>query len=665
MEPSDNEKYITEWNRLEEEFKKNMLDHSIVMKLWALSIKIYNDGGKDGLECGTNMVRILDSIKLYNNRGLTINVFGRSVYPQFNLIINESIHNLLAIIRNAIKTCCYFNRYTPDIPDGLTKLVLLKDEDDTLFEKYVDEILEDKKDAAKLSEIMFVIHSGFKKKFLGVRSGPSPISSDVEGVFICKLREAIIEFLDDYKIKYEKSKRFAQFDQECKTATKAKGSTAISPSSTKPAIDQEKLNFAAEIAVYLMENPDEMYSLLLYIFEPRTDSEPNPNPNFEKFFSEVVFPKDKVFFVQTARKEDLFDRQFASLLYVAINENLVNPITPALSFLLKYYCERENVKKFVNDYVIPPILKSIKELKLNNSSDLDNIVLLTEQIVSNIVETFTTDKTIQSLPRGIYCALLPILNSRDNELVKHKKISDILFSEFISKVLLSSEYFGSASTSISSEISISIKAKLTKSEQSNFDIKTFIENITKLLQKVSSNGAFVMGDKLDSYNIFVAIKYTEYSKILGKLQELTTDCKSLTFKSGDSKKHIDDAKTKFTEMTPEEVTDVITKCSLWLLGFNNDDNPTKELIEKTYKSKITNSTTQQLLYLLGQARDTLISVDASSLKRHSGGYKRNKTKRNRKSYKTIRRNNKNKNKKQYRRKRHTKKYKKSHRKSRR
>ena len=82
---------------------------------------------------------------------------------------------------------------------------------------------------------------------------------------------------------------------------------------------------------------------------------------------------------------------------------------------------------------------------------------------------------------------------------------------------------------------------------------------------------------------------------------------------------------------------------------------------------MTNSTTQQLLYLLGQARDTLISVDASSLKRHSGGYKRNKTKRNRKAYKTIRRNNKNKNKnkKQYRRKRHTKKYKKSHRKSRR
>ena len=124
-------------------------------------------------------------------------------------------------------------------------------------------------------------------------------------------------------------------------------------------------------------------------------------------------------------------------------------------------------------------------------------------------------------------------------------------------------------------------------------------------------------------------------------------------------------------MKPEEVTAVITKCSLWLLGFNNDDTPTEDLVERMYISKMTNSTTQQLSdllpHLLIKARDTLISVEASSPQRQGGGYKRNKTKRNRKAYKTIRRNNKNKNKnkKQYRRKRHTKKYKKSHRKSRR
>ena len=217
MDSSD-ENYSEAWDRLEQEFQNNMLDHSIVMKLWALSIKIYNDGKKDGLECGKNMVRILDSIKLYNNRGLTINVFGRSVYPQFNLIIDESIHNLLAIIRNAIKTCCYFNRDTPDIPVVFTNLVSLKEQDDTLFKKYVDEILEDKKDAAKLSEIMFVIHSGFKKKFLGVRSGPSP--NDNDGKFICKLRIAIKEFLYYYKIKYSFSDkdRFDRLTTECEKA---------------------------------------------------------------------------------------------------------------------------------------------------------------------------------------------------------------------------------------------------------------------------------------------------------------------------------------------------------------------------------------------------------------------------------------------------------------
>ena len=304
--------------------------------------------------------------------------------------------------------------------------------------KHVDEILKVEVSPENPTDFKIVLHSGFQKRVLGIRPGPSPISSDTDGVFICKLREAIIKFLVYYNISYKKSERFAQFDQECNTAV------ALSPQSAspiKPVIDPEKLNFAAEIAVYLMENPTELSELKVYISELTEESKQISNPNFDKFFSEVV-------------------------------------------------------------------------------------------------------------------------SSNDKELPK--------------------------------------------------------------------------------------------------------------FKSSDRKKlQLDDAKQKLTEMKPEEVTDIITKCSLWLLGFNDDANPTKELIRGSYTTKIGTLPTQQLSdllpHLLIKAHNTLISVDASSLQRNGGGYKRNKTKRNRKAYKTIRRNNKNKNKnkKQYRRKRHTKKYKKSQRKSRR
>jgi hypothetical protein len=165
------------------------------------------------------MVRILDSIGLYNNDrdGFKFDIFGRKVYPEFHLSIDESIHNLLAIIRNAIKTCCYFTRDTPDIPTVFTSLVLLKEAND-LFQEYVDEILEDKKDADKLSESMFVIHSGFKKAWM-LGFGPSP--NDKDGKFICKLRIAIKDFLSHYNIKYSFSdgERFNRLTTECNKAT--------------------------------------------------------------------------------------------------------------------------------------------------------------------------------------------------------------------------------------------------------------------------------------------------------------------------------------------------------------------------------------------------------------------------------------------------------------
>ena len=372
-----------------------------------------------GFYCGQNVKRILDSIKLFKENGIKI--------EQYNRIQRDAIMSAITRQYSCKKITNIRECTVADVPDVVNKLKELKESNSSFLENS-RKLLEFKEvSSSNPLQYKIILHSGFQKRVLGVRLGPSPISSDTDGVFICKLREAIIEFLKYYNISYKKSERFDTFDQSCKTAT--------SPSSTKPVIDQEKLNFAAEIAVYLMENPTELSELKVYISELTEESKQISNPNFEKFFSEVVSSNDKE---------------------------------------------------------------------------------------------------------------LPKFNSRDRK----------------------------------------------------------------------------------------------------KLQ-------------------LDDAKTKLTEMKPEEVTDIITKCSLWLLGLNPGADPPKDLVERMYRSKMTNSTTQQLSDLLIKAHDTLISVEASSLQRHRGGYKRNKTKRNRKAYKTIRRNNKNKNKKQYRRKRHTKKYKKSHRKSRR
>jgi hypothetical protein len=399
--------------------------------------------------CGQNVKRILDSIKVCKMYGIEIKQYNPIQRSAIMKAINEQYSCRQITTNGETHRECSFT----DVPEVVNKLKMLREKlkkdreekdreepkKDKYFQEQCKELVEFKEvPGSHPLQYTILLHSGFQKRVLGIRPGPSPISSDTDGVFICRLREAIVKFLEYYNISYKKSERFAQFEQECNTAVTLSTQSA---SPITPVMDQNELNFAAEIAVYLMENPNELRNLQDYISEsteePTEDSKPITNANFEKFFSEVVSSKD------------------------------------------------EEPPKF---------------------------------------------------------------NSRDRK-----------------------------------------------------------------------------------------------------------------------KQQLDYAKTKLTEMEPEEVTAVITKCSLWLLGFNDDYNPTKDLVERTYKSKITNSTTQQLLYLLGQARDTLISVEASSLKRQGGGYKRNKTKRNRKAYKTIRRNNKNKNKnkKQYRRKRHTKKYKKSHHKSRR
>ena len=381
-----------------------------------------------GFYCGQNVKRILDSIKLFKTYGIKI--------EQYNPIQRRAIMSAITRQYSCIKITNIRECTVADVPEVVANLKKLREERDTYFQEQCKELVEFKEvPSSNPLEYTILLHSGFQKRFLTRRPGPSPIFSDVKGVFICKLREAILNFFEYYEIKFTPSDRFHNFDTECITAIQANDSTAISPSSTKPAIDEKELNFAAEIAVYLMENHNELENLQRYISESTEDSKPITNPNFDKFFSEVVSSNDKE--------------------------------------LLKF-------------------------------------------------------------------------NSRDRK-----------------------------------------------------------------------------------------------------------------------KRQLDYAKTKLTKMTPEEVTDVITKCSLWLLGLNAGDSYTQQLVEQLYKSKMIKSPKEQLFSLLNQARNLLINVEASSLQRHGGGYKRNKTKRNRKAYKTTRRNNKNKNKKQYRIKRHTKRYKKSHRRSRR
>jgi len=152
--------------------------------------------------CHANMRRVLESIKRYTDENgiLTLDA------------------NLVTAIRDAIMTCNYYKTSTQkDIPEVFTNLanLNLKEKNSVLFEKYVGEILKIEVDPKKPKEFKIVLHSGFQKKVLGMRPGPSPKNNDTDGVFICKLRAAILAFLEFYNIKYYKSERFDDFDSEC------------------------------------------------------------------------------------------------------------------------------------------------------------------------------------------------------------------------------------------------------------------------------------------------------------------------------------------------------------------------------------------------------------------------------------------------------------------
>lgn len=162
------------------------------------------------VKCRDNIIRVLYCIKKINKHGQV----------EDKIITYDEDH--VAIIRDAIKTCCYYTSDTLEYDTLLCfkELVSLKEEDDALFQACVDEILKTVVMPGRFtSTYNFVLHPGFQKKILGIRPGPSP--NDKDGKFICKLRKAIKDFLNEYNIKYSFSdkERFERLTTECNKAT--------------------------------------------------------------------------------------------------------------------------------------------------------------------------------------------------------------------------------------------------------------------------------------------------------------------------------------------------------------------------------------------------------------------------------------------------------------
>ena len=205
MDPSQSKTKTDLYNDTLDTYKGNTERFiTSVNALLNLAIQIYKEGPKYGLECGKNMVRVLDSIQRYNN------VWKDIIYD----------NDLIKIIQDAVITGCYSDGTSPDFSKEINDLASLKKDKSVLFQKYVGEILEAKSDPVKPKEFKFVLHSGFQKKVLGMRPGPSPNYTDQDGVFICKLRKAIVAFLKFYKIKFELTDRFEKFKDDCDNAIK-------------------------------------------------------------------------------------------------------------------------------------------------------------------------------------------------------------------------------------------------------------------------------------------------------------------------------------------------------------------------------------------------------------------------------------------------------------
>jgi hypothetical protein len=178
-----------------------------------LSIKLYKkenltvDGKlecKWGLSmlkpCRDNIIRVLDCIQ-------KINKYVQVTYDA----------DLVAIIRDAIKTCCYYTSKEETPFAGFRELALLKEDNDELFQECVDEILKTEVIPGRYDNptFKFVLHPGFQERILGVRPGPSPKYKDKKGLFLCKLRFFITKFLVHYGIKFTQNERFAKFYDDC------------------------------------------------------------------------------------------------------------------------------------------------------------------------------------------------------------------------------------------------------------------------------------------------------------------------------------------------------------------------------------------------------------------------------------------------------------------
>jgi hypothetical protein len=154
--------------------------------------------------CRDNIIRVLDCIKKINKHG----------QEKDQVTYDE---DLVAIIRDAIKTCCYY-KSNEEIPfEGFRELVLLKEDNPYLFQECVDEILKTKVIPGRYDNptFKFVLHPGFQERILGVRPGHSPKSNDKKGLLLCKLRFFIRNFLFYYRIEFTQNERFAKFRRDC------------------------------------------------------------------------------------------------------------------------------------------------------------------------------------------------------------------------------------------------------------------------------------------------------------------------------------------------------------------------------------------------------------------------------------------------------------------
>lgn len=166
--------------------------------------------------CGQNVERILNSIKYCSANGTKI--------EQYNLIQMRAIMSAIigqyscddveAVGETPARVCDVI------LPEVVKNLKKLRKERDQYFQQQCKELIEfEEVPGSSPPKYTILLHSGFKRRVLGVRPGPSPISSDKDGVFICKLRKAIIEFLHYYNISYKKSERFDDFNNDCDAAT--------------------------------------------------------------------------------------------------------------------------------------------------------------------------------------------------------------------------------------------------------------------------------------------------------------------------------------------------------------------------------------------------------------------------------------------------------------